>query len=568
MTTVISEQNPVVDLPAISANGRARAKALRAIRELATTPTSAVAYRSAGAIVIIGPGPEAIAAARRLQSRLDCTVVIHRRGGKPGRRPADDTPFPVVQEQVLQVTGHLGQFAVVVSAPAPQGGVNLLQKLKRPYTHFDLVLDLCDPPFLRAGLLPFGYYAPGDDADRLAQALDELPAMVGEFEKPRFFKYNADICAHGESGLTGCTRCIDACPANAIISIRDEVAVDPFLCQGAGLCATVCPTGAMTYVYPSLTDQLSRLSALLKAYRTAKGEHPVLLLHDAESGRERLASLAGDMPEHVLPFELAELGNLGMEAWLSALAYGAGRVLLLPTRDTPASVVGAITEQLQYSGAILAGMGYSATAIELLPPEDKALLASLAGEPSGLSIAPASFAGVDEKRTMLRLAIEHLHAQAPAPQPVVSLPAGAPFGEIAVNRETCTLCMACVSVCPASALSDGADLPQLNFIEANCVQCGLCATACPEHAISLSPRFLYDSDERRTTRVLNEEAPFHCVVCGKPFATQRMMERMTQKLHGHWMYDSDDALRRIQMCADCRVRDVFATDPHRRGSVL
>ncbi len=181
---------------------------------------------------------------------------------------------------------------------------------------------------------------------------------------------------------------------------------------------------------------------------------------------------------------------------------------------------------------------------------------------------PAGFAGVDEKRTMLRLAIEHLHAHAPAPQTVVPMPAGAPFGEILVNRETCTLCMACVSVCPASALSDGADLPQLNFIEANCVQCGLCATACPEHAISLSPRFLYDSDERRKTRVLNEEAPFHCVVCGKPFATQRMMERMTQKLHGHWMYDSDDALRRLKMCADCRVRDVFATDPHRRGSVL
>ena len=568
MTTENTNEANQPELPHTSPAGRARKAALTAMHRVASTPTTAVAYRSGGVAVIIGPAARAIAAARALQTRLDCTVVIHQTGKKQQRAQADDTPFPVLHEKVLQVSGHLGQFAVVVSAPAPQGGINLAQKLKQTRTHFDLVLDLTDPPFIRHGLPPFGYYAPGGDDHALEQALAELPAMVGEFEKPRFFKYNSDICAHGESGLTGCTRCIDACPAGAIISIRDEVAVDPYLCQGAGLCATVCPTGAMTYVYPSLTDQLARVATLLQTYRKKDGEHPIVLLHDAESGRERLAGLATRLPENVLPVELAELGTVGMDAWLSMLAYGAERVLLLPGAMTPPSVLGAITEQLQYTGAVLNGMGYPVASIVLLPDDDTKALAALAADTASVSVKPASFAGVEEKRTMLRLAIEHLHAHAPAPRSVVALPAGAPFGEIAVNRDTCTLCMACVSVCPASALSDGADLPQLNFVEANCVQCGLCATACPEHAISLSPRFLYDSDERRKTRVLNEEAPFHCVVCGKPFATQRMMERMTQKLHGHWMYDSDDAMRRLKMCADCRVRDVFATDPHRRGSVI
>jgi hypothetical protein len=36
-----------------------------------------------------------------------------------------------------------------------------------------------------------------------------------------------------------------------------------------------------------------------------------------------------------------------------------------------------------------------------------------------------------------------------------------------------------------------------------------------------------------------------------------MMASMTAKLRGHWMFQDDAALRRVQMCADCRVRDLY-----------
>ena len=52
-----------------------------------------------------------------------------------------------------------------------------------------------------------------------------------------------------------------------------------------------------------------------------------------------------------------------------------------------------------------------------------------------------------------------------------------------MDREACTLCMACASVCPAGAINAGGELPRLDFIELNCVQCGLCESACPEDAI-------------------------------------------------------------------------------------
>lgn len=557
-----------IDLPQQSANGKARAAALSAAESVAAKPTSLVSYRSAGALVIIGPSATAFEVAERMPAELHCTVVVDELGGEGAASDLAKAPrgVTVTREKVVQVSGHLGQFAVVVSAPPPQGGINLLQKLANQRTHFDLVLDLSDPPFLREALPPFGYYAPRRDPEALERMLGELPDMIGEFEKPRFFNYNPDICAHGASGLTGCTRCIDVCPAGAIISIDDEVAVDPYRCQGAGACATACPTGAMRYAYPSAADHLAKLAALFKTYRSSKGEMPVILYHDAEAGRERARTLYRSLPENVIPIEIAELGSVGMDTWLAALAYGAGRVALLPTASTPEQVIAEVKSQITYSEAILKGMGYAANAIVWLDGDDAAALAALAGSEQPIG-SPAAFSPFDDKRTNLRLAIEHLYEHAPSPRNVTALPRGAPFGEVLVNRDACTLCMSCVGVCPAAALADGEDLPQLKFIEGNCVQCGLCATACPEDAIRLSPRYLYDPSERRTARILNEETPFHCVSCGKPFATQKMIDSMTEKLKDHWMFQSGDALHRVQMCGDCRVRAMFKAERQRPETI-
>jgi ferredoxin len=145
---------------------------------------------------------------------------------------------------------------------------------------------------------------------------------------------------------------------------------------------------------------------------------------------------------------------------------------------------------------------------------------------------------------------------APTKAEVLPLPAGAPFGRIEVNRATCTMCMACVGACPASALLDSKEAPQLKFVERNCIQCGLCAETCPEDAIALAPRLLLTA-EAKTAVVLNETEPFNCVRCGKPFGTRQMIDSMLGRLSGHSMFGSPEALRRLQMCADCRVLDMM-----------
>ena len=525
-----SDRDTAASLSATTPDGQARAAALAAARHAGRHPAGIVSYQSAGRLLVVGSE----AAIRGVKAALDnhtgisCTGLVTEAGDKP----------PVV-------TGYLGHFEVQSTVAETQV--------------YDLVLDLTSPPLLHAEVLAPGYFAPDGNPAALQAALAELPELTGEFEKPQYFRYDPTICAHGRSGMTACTRCLDSCPTEAITSLGDTIEVNASLCQGAGSCATACPTGAISYGYPRLEDTLQHLRLLLKAYRDAGGADAVLLFHDATAGRDAIRRLAAQLPERVILLEVEELGSVGMDTWLAALAYGAAAVVLLATPSLPVSVMRALTLQMDVAGQILAGMGYPAAALQLRRVGDDELPDLLGTLPGTAGRQPAGFAALDEKRTVIRLAVDHLHAQAPAPRPLVSLPAGAPFGEVLLDRSRCTLCMACVSQCPARALAAGDDRPQLVFFEANCVQCGLCCRTCPEDAIAATPRYLYDSQQRNKRRVLGEAEPFLCVSCGKPFATRQVIEKIMSKMKGHAMFQGK-ALERLKMCEDCRVKAMFASE--------
>jgi Formate hydrogenlyase subunit 6/NADH:ubiquinone oxidoreductase 23 kD subunit (chain I) len=536
-------------------NGKARAAALEAVLRLDAHPTSLVAYQSSGYLLILGQEDLARELAVQQKAMQRIVIVTNMMNSAPFHETEGIT---VLRGTIASLKGHLGQFEAILSTPAGSVNIAHLAALKRD--HFDLVLDLNTPPLLPAELPPFGYYPVGDDRKAQARALAELPEMVGEFEKPKFFHYNPDICAHGVSGITGCTRCLEVCPTLAIRSLGDKIAVDPYLCQGAASCVVACPTGAISYAYPSAANTLERLRTLLGAYRSAGGSYALLLFHDAERGQETVERIAACLSERIIPIEVAEIGSVGMEVWLGALAYGANQVALLHTPTTPSSVLSEIKAQLSFASAILDGMGYAPDRLQLLDGANGHLKDTLAELQPAPEIPAAGFAGFDEKRTNIWMAVDHLYRCAPATREQVSLPEGAPFGQVLVDRDACTLCMGCVSVCPTGALVSGEDVPRLSFYEERCVQCGLCESACPENAITCVPRFIYDAEVRRAVRVLNEEAPFHCILCGKPFATRSMIDRMAEKLKGHWMFQDEQALRRLKMCGDCRVRDNFQSE--------
>jgi ferredoxin len=253
--------------------------------------------------------------------------------------------------------------------------------------------------------------------------------------------------------------------------------------------------------------------------------------------------------------------SLGLDVWLSAVAMGASQVAVLTTGEEAPQYLDALRGQMDVAETVLGGLGYDGRHFTLLQArtlgdldqELQLLVRQRAAAPE----RPAQFSLAPEKRATLELALDHLVEYAPVRPAVVPMPAhGSPFGSVQVDKDRCTLCLSCVSACPASALQDNAALPQLRFIEKNCVQCGLCASTCPEQAITLEPRLLL-ARERREARVLNEAQPYACVRCGKPFGTLKAIEAMLARLGGHPMFQGA-AAERLKMCGDCRVIDIYS----------
>lgn len=471
-----------------------------------------------------------------------------------------------------------------VKACEVAGAIDFSRPASSQQERFDMVLDMrpasASPTFTQHAP-PQGYVRSdvAHGAPALATLL-KLREWVGEFEKPKFFVYKQKLCAHSRNETVGCNACVDICSAQAISSekSRQRIAVNPHLCVGCGACTTVCPTGALTYAYPPAPEQGVKLKTLLGTYAAACGKDAVLLLHSQDQGQALVDALgraaqlrrAHGVPAHVIPMALWHTASAGIDLWLSAVAYGATQVVVLTTPDDAPQYLQGLQTQMDVAQALLSGLGYAGAHFKLLVLQDAAALdAALQGLRNArapapqVPVVPARHAVAQEKRSTLDMVIDHLIEHAPVPvgqrPEAIALPAsGSPLGSLWVDKDRCTLCLSCVSACPASALQDNPQSPQLRFIEKNCVQCGLCATTCPEDAISLVPRLLL-TPERGQSRVLNEAQPWACVRCRKPFGTLKGIEAMLGKLAGHPMFQGE-ALERLKMCGDCRVIDIYSSD--------
>jgi ferredoxin len=525
-----------------------------------------VSFDSDGVLLIYGRDDVAIEAAALLKEHLDVTILI-----KPPAKiaPPRVTEFPVVKGAIRSAKGHLGAFELIVDdyaqpAPSSRGTFTFGVSRSGATSRCDIILDLSGgAPLFSAADLRDGYLR-ADPADPAAVMKAVLKArdLTGSFDKPRYITFHADLCAHSRSGIVGCNRCLDLCPAGAIAPDGDHVSIDAHICAGCGQCAAVCPTGAAAYALPSADTLMRRVRTLLTAYREAGGDQPVLLVHDDAHGASLIDALArfGDgLPANVLPLTVNEVTQVGIETIAAAFAYGATAVRLL-LRAKPRHDVTGLRRTLALAEPILAGLGFGTGRVATIETDDPDTLGEALRTIAAQDGAPrpATFLPVGGKRDVMRLALRELQRAAPAPVDLVSLPAGAPFGAIALNVEGCTLCLACVSACPTGALGDDPDKPTLRFSEDACVQCGLCKATCPEKVITLVPQL----DFRAATApalVLKQEEPFRCIRCDKPFGTRSTIERVLAKLEGrHWMFqgkpgDTTQRLDVLKMCEDCRV---------------
>ena len=539
-----------------------------------STPARLITLTSNGVCLVYGAGQAALDAAAAIADRMSVSVLL---SDAADALPPTTATVPIAKGIIRKASGRLGAFDIEVDGyaavlPSARGKLDFALPRNGAKSTCDVIVDLTGRAPLfpdiarRDGYLRADPSRPGE----MWKVLLDATSFVGEFEKPIYVAYDAGICAHARSAKVGCSKCLDSCPTGAIAPDGDHVKIDAALCGGCGMCAAVCPTGAASYSYPQRSDLLARLQILLATYRGAGGARPILLLHEEKHGSALIAALArlgNGLPPNVLPVACHTVTSIGHETLAAALALGAEQVVLLGSeahRDEMAALDG----EVALTRAFLSGLGYQGERLHVVTSDDPdAVSAALASLTPVTAIAAEAFNFAGSKREIARMAISKLHAAAPAPVAHIPLPAGAPYGRIAIKTDGCTLCLACVGACPANALADHPDKPQVSFTEAACVQCGICVATCPEKVITLAPGYAFASSAL-SPEILHGEAPFHCISCNKPFGTQATITRVIEKLKGrHAMFQNEAQLRLIQMCDTCRIVTLSETgnDPYRVG---
>ncbi len=524
---------------------------------LEITATKTYDVTSHGLCLILGPAETAIPAAEKLSSLLSVTVLLTE---ADAMLPKPVRAFDVLSGAVKSVSGALGSFSLSIdqlrqSRPGGRGELGFDDPRDGARTECDILLDLRGAtPLFPAHHKREGYLRP-DPGDPLAvaDALREASHLIGTFEKPLYISFDESLCAHSRAGQTACTNCLELCPTGAITPAGDHVEIDADVCAGCGACAAACPSGAATYGDPAPSDLFKRVRTYADVYRTASGATaPVLLVHDAAHGREMIslgARLGRGLPAHCLPLELSSPGSFGHAEALVALASGFASVQILAW---PGLEADAMAAQVALANAI-----DGAERVAVLDVADPDALSDALYDLDCHPRETEAILPLGGRRDATRLAAKALRADVDAP---ISLPEGAPYGAVLVNRDSCTLCLACASLCPTGALGDDPDMPKLTFKEDACLQCGLCATVCPEDAIAYEPQLnLADSALREA--VLNEEEPYPCIECGRPFGVRSTIERIVEKLEGqHAMFTNSDNAKLIRMCDDCRIQAQYHSD--------
>ena len=530
----------------------------------AAVSSEAVLFESRGVVLVLGDDASAGDVAQALVTHHRTVVFA------PGVDAREfDARVTAVGRRVTAVRGYLGAFQAEVTSAAGVSDIGAASP--NPGRFFDMVLDLRREPQWASGVAPLGYYAPGEDAAKRSAAVASMRGLVGRFTKPRYFGYRPELCAHGASGLHGCTRCLDVCATQAISSAGALVRVNPHLCQGCASCTLACPTGALSFKYPSREALGERLRQALS------GVDPVnatLIVHSGALSSE--CNQAVDR-HGAKCLQVNPIPAFGDELWVRAFGLGVKRLVLVNDAAASKQSRMAVAARVAQMHAILPALGIARANLVWLtqgeltdwletrpgsgkpavPGEQQDVKAD-AAIPAAVSPRSAEDLSGGRSKRLVWLDALRQSAAGTGAGTAVELAGGAPFGEVRVYRRRCTLCFACTQLCPTGALlaQDG-KTQRLLFRESACVQCGLCAQGCPEKAVSLHARFAAPAMLGMGTTVLHQDEQQACQSCGTPFISRRLLASSLERLKAHPVMASGGR-EALLTCPACRQRAMLS----------
>ena len=403
----------------------------------------------------------------------------------------------------------------------------------------------------RQGPSYFGIYTADNYQDACMQAC-ELVANLNELTKPRYLSVDLKRCASGRSEIEGCELCL-RCPYEAIEREGIDVVFDAARCRGCGLCASLCPLSV-----PQLRDAPNRLLYSQMDCLLSGDTRPKVLLFAGDEHFEQLNAVGRRKLQYppLLPLFLPHTDVISEAHLLSAFVHGADGVILWACKESPHEELEAMTAFAQKA---LNAFGLGKRVL---------LLDGALRTPEGFTKAISAFVGqlkpspirkhvpVDltrPKRDILLDLLRALSAQTGVRPHLVEKDTPYPFAEVAIEAAKCTLCNACVTMCPTHALSKTVN--KLEFDYGHCIACGMCEQACPEEVITLHRVLDFSQLLEQTPRQLVEVEFVPCAGCGELFMPKAAFERIAQTMKtgtDEGELTIEERLELLKYCTKCR----------------
>ncbi|MBI2370137.1 MAG: 4Fe-4S binding protein [Deltaproteobacteria bacterium] len=346
-----------------------------------------------------------------------------------------------------------------------------------------------------------------------------------------------------------CTRCLAACPQQALAIEGSAATLHKGRCTGCAACLPICPVGAIRH--PLLDPE--RLDAQLQGLLRPDEEQPeprsLLLVADGEPVPE-------DIPSGLLPLRLPSIGAVSAWLLLRAFTLGADGIAILACGlgCRHRCDQGRWHETLEFTREVLATSGIRPDrllAVERDQPRAAARVNEFAEAVATLGPHPLrGTPGLEgEAVASLPAVLRHLATRAPVP-PAFVMGDSVPFGMLCVEPERCTLCGACPARCPTGALTfqEEGESSQLLFDHARCIACEACTTVCPEGAVRIERRLEFAQLGQAT--IAAEDQVARCQHCGSPIAPRRLLSKLDRSLN---TVGGPAGPSSGPYCADCRI---------------
>ncbi len=329
----------------------------------------------------------------------------------------------------------------------------------------------------------------------------------------------------------GCQACVAACPRGALRREGGHIVYDRTRCEPCGRCVTACPVGAI--VNPAVTP--GAIAAEVAALLAGEDTRPRAIAYACERGTPDLAPwwYAVRVP----------CSSMVTVPWLLApLLMGAGATALIPCSASGCPLgyddVGRAT--VEFARAFLAAVDASGERV-------RTAAAGAVPEPWPEATLPDPFELRSGRAVLAAVAAVFDRADADVQD------RAAPAGVVTIDPDTCTLCGRCAQGCPTGALdaTEAAGTVVLSFDAAACPGCEQCLPRCPELARgAIHLRRTVDAAALNAGRkVLVQGTTRACEVCGRPVASDRLLEHLGEILGPEHAATHAAISRR---CASCR----------------